>query len=64
VPKLVEAPPTDTLEGVRDRPILATLLYHAIRREELCGLKSAICKAVGASAMIQIRIDPKTEAIA
>ena len=25
-----------TLKGVRDRAILATLLYHGIRREELC----------------------------
>jgi len=24
---------------VRDRAILATLLYHGIRREELCGLR-------------------------
>ena len=28
-----------TLKGKRDRAILATLLYHAIRREELCKLK-------------------------
>jgi len=37
--KLLEAPPADTLNGVRDRAILATLLYHGIRREELCSLK-------------------------
>jgi integrase/recombinase XerD len=37
--RLIEAPPADTLKGVRDRAILATLLYHGIRREELCGLK-------------------------
>src|SRR6201981_1961298 len=37
--KLLEAPPSDTLKGVRDRAILATLLYHGIRREELCGLR-------------------------
>jgi integrase/recombinase XerD len=36
--RLLEAPPADTLKGVRDRAILATLLYHGIRREELCGL--------------------------
>jgi integrase/recombinase XerD len=35
--KLLEAPPADTLKGVRDRAILATLLYHGMRREELCG---------------------------
>jgi integrase/recombinase XerD len=33
---LLEALPPDTLKGVRDRAILATLLYHGIRREELC----------------------------
>src|SRR5215469_10557355 len=37
--KLLEAPPDDTLKGVRNRAILATLLYHGIRREELCSLK-------------------------
>ncbi len=37
--KLLEAPSADTLKGLRDRAILATLLYHGIRREELCGLK-------------------------
>jgi integrase/recombinase XerD len=37
--RLIDAPPVDTLKGVRDRAILATLLYHGIRREELCGLR-------------------------
>jgi integrase/recombinase XerD len=37
--KLLEAPPGDKLKGVRDRAILATLLYHGIRREELCRLR-------------------------
>lgn len=37
--KLLDAPPPDTLKGVRDRAILATLLYHGIRREELCSLR-------------------------
>src|SRR5215472_11666431 len=37
--RLLEAPPAHTLKGVRDRAILATLLYHGLRREELCGLK-------------------------
>jgi integrase/recombinase XerD len=37
--KLLDAPPEDTLKGVRDRAILATLLYHGLRREELCGLR-------------------------
>ena len=29
--KLLKAPSADTLKGVRDRAILATLLYHGIR---------------------------------
>jgi integrase/recombinase XerD len=37
--KLLEAPPADTLKGLRDRAILAALLYHGMRREELCGLR-------------------------
>ncbi len=39
VRRLLEAPAPDTLKGVRDRAILATLLYHGIRREELCRLR-------------------------
>src|SRR5271170_3746228 len=39
VRKLLNAPSEDTLKGVRDRAILATLLYHGIRREELCRLR-------------------------
>jgi integrase/recombinase XerD len=37
--RLLAAPPPDTLKGIRDRAILATLLYHGIRREELCKLR-------------------------
>ncbi|HJU27665.1 MAG TPA: tyrosine-type recombinase/integrase [Candidatus Binataceae bacterium] len=37
--KLLDAPPADTLKGARDRAILATLLYHGMRREELCRLR-------------------------
>jgi integrase/recombinase XerD len=36
---LLEAPSADTLKGKRDRAILATLLYHGLRREELCKLR-------------------------
>jgi hypothetical protein len=40
---LFKAPPADTQKGVRDRAILATLLFHGICDEELCelGLLSA-----------------------
>jgi integrase/recombinase XerD len=37
--KLSEAPPEDTLKGIHDRAIIATLLYHGMRREELCSPK-------------------------
>ena len=35
---LLDAPDASTLKGKRDRAMLATLLYHALRREELCKL--------------------------
>lgn len=36
---LLESPKTATLKGKRDRAIIAVLLYHALRRGELCKLK-------------------------
>jgi integrase/recombinase XerD len=36
---LLNAPDGETLKGKRDRAILSTLLYHGLRREELCLLK-------------------------
>lgn len=36
---LLSAPPENTRKGQRDRAILATLLYHGLRREELCKLR-------------------------
>jgi len=37
--ELMDVPSLDKLKGVRDRAILATLLYHGIRREELTKLR-------------------------
>ena len=37
--KLLDAPDADTMKSKRDRAMLATLLYHALRRDELCKLK-------------------------
>lgn len=37
--ELLAAPGSDSLKDKRDRAILSTLLYHALRREELCKLK-------------------------
>ena len=36
---LLDAPAGNTRKGKRDRAILATLLYHGLRREELCRLR-------------------------
>jgi len=35
---LLEAPPADTLKGMRDRAILAVYLFHGLRASELSGL--------------------------
>jgi site-specific recombinase XerD len=37
--RLLEAPQGESVKAKRDRAILATLLYHGLRREELCGLR-------------------------
>jgi integrase/recombinase XerD len=37
--KLLAAPQNETIKSKRDRAILSTLLFHALRREELCKLK-------------------------
>lgn len=37
--RLLDAPDSETLKGKRDRAILSVLLYHGLRREELCTLK-------------------------
>lgn len=36
--RLLDAPPADTLKGLRDRAILAVLLHHGLTRRELCRL--------------------------
>jgi integrase/recombinase XerD len=37
--QLMNLPNEKSLKGLRDRALLATLLYHGLRREELCKLK-------------------------
>jgi site-specific recombinase XerD len=37
--KLLKAPDEKSLKGIRDRAILATMLYHGLRRDELCKLR-------------------------
>jgi integrase len=41
---LLDAPRDDTIKSKRDRAILSTLLFHALRREELCKLKVKDCQ--------------------
>lgn len=36
---ILEAPAADTLKGLRDRAILSALLFHGLRRAELCSLR-------------------------
>jgi integrase/recombinase XerD len=36
---LLDAPDSDSLQGKRDRAILSVLLFHGLRREELCCLR-------------------------
>jgi site-specific recombinase XerC len=36
VRKLLAAPQGDSIKAKRDRSILSMLLYHGLRREELC----------------------------
>lgn len=59
--RLLEAPPPDTLKGVRDRAILAALLYHGIRREELCLLR--VRDMQSRSGVVHFRIQGKRSKI-
>jgi site-specific recombinase XerD len=36
---MLDAPSLETVKGLRDRAILSTLLFHALRRAELCSLR-------------------------
>jgi integrase/recombinase XerD len=59
--KLLDAPPADTLKGIRDRAILCTLLYHGMRREELCGLR--VKDMQSRQGVVHFRIKGKREKI-
>jgi site-specific recombinase XerD len=37
--ELLNAPPTSSVKGLRDRAILSMLLFHGLRRQELCNLR-------------------------
>ena len=38
--QILDAPSANTLKGLRDRAILSVLLYHGLRRAELCALRA------------------------
>jgi integrase/recombinase XerD len=59
--RLLGAPPPDTLKGIRDRAILATLLYHGIRREELCLLR--VRDMQSREGVMHFRVEGKREKI-
>lgn len=59
--RLLEAPPTDTLKGKRDRAILATLLFHGLRRAELCQLR--VQDLTGREGVPHLRIEGKGDRV-
>ena len=58
---LLNAPAADTLKGKRDRAILATLLYHGLRREELCRLK--VSDYQRRSGIMQLHVEGKGDKV-
>jgi site-specific recombinase XerD len=58
---LLHAPDAETLKGKRDRAILATLLYHGLRREELCRLK--VCDYQRRSGIMQLLVKGKGDKV-
>src|SRR5215831_6773684 len=59
--RLLEAPPVNTLKGKRDRAMLAVLLYHGIRRDELCKLR--VSDIQSRQGVWHLRIEGKREKI-
>ena len=54
---LLAAPDAATLQGKRDRAILSTLLYHGLRRAELCTL--TVCDVQSRRGVMHLRIHGK-----
>ncbi len=52
---LLDVPPADTLQGKRDRAVLATLLYHGLRRAEVCGLRVGDLRERGGLPHLRVR---------
>ena len=53
--RLLDAPAADTLIGLRDRAILAVLLYHGLTRRELCGLATGDFVCRGGEPCLRVR---------
>ena len=49
--QLLNAPSVCTLKGLRDRAILSTLLFHALRRDELASLRVKDFKQIRSALM-------------
>jgi len=58
---LLNAPPANTLKGKRDRAMLAVLVYHGIRREELC--KLTVGDIQSRQGVVHLRIEGKREKV-
>ncbi len=56
---LLDAPAAETLQGKRDRAVLATLLCHGLRRAEVCGLRVGDLRERGG--VIHLRVRGKGE---
>lgn len=59
--RLIEAPSPTTLKGRRDRAILATLLFHGLRRAELCALR--VQDLTGRDGVPHLRVEGKGDRI-
>ena len=53
--RLIDAPPTDTPEGIRDRAMLAVLAFTGCRVGELCRLRVCDYKASGGHWILEVR---------
>ena len=54
---ILVAPTKDTIKGLRDRAILSTLLFHGLRRSELCSLR--VCDMQSRRGVMHFRVHGK-----
>lgn len=58
---ILEAPAKKTIKGLRDRAILSTLLFHGLRRSELCSLR--VCDMQSRRGVMHFRVHGKGDKI-